>query len=53
MGRESAGDAEAGVLPELLGDAELALGEEHEEDAEALGDGDAVLHDAGGDVARG
>lgn len=48
---ESAGDAEAGVLPELLRDVELVLGEEHEEDGEGLGD--PVLHDARGDVARG
>ena len=48
---EAARDAEAGVLPELLGDAEFALGEEHDEDAEGVGY--AVLHDAGGDVARG
>ena len=49
---EAAGDAEASVLPELLGGAEAALGEEHEKDIEAFGD--AVLHDAGGgDVACG
>jgi hypothetical protein len=49
---EAAGDAEAGVLPELLGGAEAALGEQHEKDAEGFGD--AVLHDAGGgDVACG
>ena len=46
----SARDAQAGVLPELPGQGRLALGEEHEEDGEAVGD--AVLHDAGGDVAR-
>lgn len=49
MSSESAGNAEAGVLPELLGGAELALGKEHEKDGEAFGD--AVLYDAGGDVA--
>jgi len=48
---KSAGDAQTGVLPELLGYAELALGEEHEKDAEGFGD--AVLYDAGGDIACG
>lgn len=48
---EAARDAEAGVLPELLRDAGFSVGEEHDEDAEGVGD--AVLHDAGGDVARG
>jgi len=35
---ESARDAEAGVLPELLGYAGLVLREEHDEDAEGVGD---------------
>jgi len=48
---ESAGDTETCVLPELLGDAELALGKEHEKDGEAFRY--AVLYDAGGDVACG
>ena len=48
---ESAGDTKARVLPELLGNAELALGKEHEKDGEAFGD--TVLYDAGGDVAGG
>ena len=39
------------MLPELLGNAGLVLREEHDEDAEGVGD--AVLHDAGGDIARG
>ena len=48
---ESAGDTETGVLPELLGDAELAPGKEYEKDAEGIRD--TVLYDAGGDVACG
>jgi hypothetical protein len=48
---EPAGDTETGVLPELLGSAELALWKEHEKDAEAFRD--AVLYDAGGDIACG
>jgi hypothetical protein len=51
VGGESAGDTETGVLPELLGNAELALEKEHEKDAEGFRD--AVLYDAGGDVAGG
>jgi hypothetical protein len=39
------------VLPELLGNAELALRKEHEKDAEGFRD--TVLYDAGGDVACG
>ena len=48
---EAARDPEPGVLPELPGQGRLAFGEEDEEDGEAIGD--AVLHDAGGDVAHG
>ena len=47
---EAARDAEPRVLPELPGQGRLAFGVEDEEDGEAVGD--AVLHDAGGDVAR-
>lgn len=51
MSGESAGDTETGVCPELLRNAELVLGKEHEKDAEGFGD--TVLDDAGGDVAYG
>ena len=47
---ESARDAQPGVLPELPRQGRLALGVEDEEEGERVGD--AVLHDAGGDVAR-
>jgi hypothetical protein len=46
---ESAWNAETCMLPELSGDADLVLGEEDDEDAEGFGD--AVLHDASEDVA--
>lgn len=48
---QSARDAQPSVLPELPGSARLVLGEQHEENAEAVGD--AVLHDAREDVACG
>jgi hypothetical protein len=46
---ESARNTETGMLPELSGRADLVLGEENEKDAEGFGD--AVLHDASEDVA--